>query len=173
MLKFATTQEFLAYHSHIQMIWKRESRLMRCCGKLMGGEQGKFMLLYATTIGNKIYMPKTWWDGATEQQRLILLRHEEVHVRQMKKYSVVFFFFLYLFVFFPVGLGYFRAKFEKEAYSETLRARHEYWGENSISSHQCRNWVIQQFTSSTYGWMWPFKKHLNRWYDKQLNNIIE
>ena len=159
--------------NNIQLIWKHQSSIMNICGKFMGGDGGKFMTLYATTIGRKIYMPKTWWDNATDKQRMILLRHELVHVNQMKRYSVPVFLLLYLFIPLPAGLSYFRAKFEKDGYEETLRARYEYWGKDSITSSECRYWVTQQFLGSAYGWMWPFKRSINNWYDKTLQEIIE
>ncbi len=160
-------------HPKVKRIWKHESKLMRLCGKLMGGDKGQFMSIYATTMGNKIYLPEGWWNGADEQQRVILLRHELVHVKQMAKYSVPLFFFLYIFVPFPIGLGYFRAKFEKEGYAETLKARYEYYGESDIKSAECREWIVKQFTGSAYGWMWPFKKSINKWYDKTIQEIIQ
>ena len=35
---------------------------------------------------------------------------------------------LYMLVPLPMGLAYFRARFEKEAYAETIRAAAEVWG---------------------------------------------
>lgn len=166
---------FMQKHPNIKLIWKEESRLMKFINSIMhfGNSKHPFMLKYATTIGNNIYMPKAWWDPASEEQKIILLRHELVHVKQMAKYSVPLFFFLYIFVPFPIGLGYFRAKFEKEGYAETLRARYEYWGVDSITSDDYRTWVISQFTGGAYGWMWPFKKSANTWYDSVISKIIK
>ncbi|MBE8182529.1 MAG: hypothetical protein HAW61_03270 [Candidatus Portiera sp.] len=166
------TESLLNNNPKVKLLWKHESKLMSLCGKPMGGNKGKFMSIYATTIGNKIYMPKGWWDIVDEQQRLILLRHELIHVKQMAKYSVPIFFFLYIFVPFPIGIGYFRAKFEKEGYAETLKAQYEYWGESSITSIECREWIIEQFVGSAYGWMWPFKKSMHKWYDKTIQEIL-
>ena len=78
------------------------------------GKQKDFMAKYTTTIGNTIYTPANW-DERPETSRVIILRHERVHLRQAKKYTRFFFSFLYLFVF-PTILAYDWKKFEQAAY---------------------------------------------------------
>ncbi len=169
------TDQFFQQNPQIKLVWKDASKLMKFINMLMhlGSKNHPFMLEYATTIGKTIYMPNLWWDTANEQQRLILLRHELVHIKQMQQYSTPLFLLLYLFVPLPLGCAYFRAKFEKDAYRETMQARYEYWGEDSITSTECREWIISQFTGKMYGWMWPFKQSMERWYKNTSQGIIK
>ena len=79
--------------------------------------------------------------------------------------------FLYLLPFFPLGLAYGRARIEWEAYAETLRATAELKGLDAARALSMRLYVVQQFTSSAYGWMWPFPSAINKWYDEVLTEL--
>ncbi len=94
-----------------------------------------------------------------------------VHLRQFRRYTVVGMSLLYLLVPLPIGLAWFRARFEKQAYAETIRAAAEVWGKSYASGPGLRAHVIQQFVGSAYGWMWPFRAHMERWYDQILATI--
>ena len=78
---------------------------------------------------------------------------------------------LYLLVLLPMGLAYFRARFEQEAYAESIRAAAEVWGAEYPTATSYRNHVIEQFMGPSYGWMWPFRGALERWYDTILATI--
>lgn len=80
--------------------------LMRALNKLGGGA-------YWTTIGKTIYYPDQIVDPHLFPD---IIEHEKVHVAQYKKLSVPVFLFLYCLVPLPVGLAYFRWRFEREAY---------------------------------------------------------
>ena len=38
-------------------------------------------------------------------------------------------------------------------------------------SPEFRRRVIEQFTGAAYGWMWPFRRGLERWYDRVLASL--
>jgi hypothetical protein len=84
-------------------------------------------------------------------------------MRQGKKYSRPVYSFLYLMAFFPIGLAYFRAKFEMEAYAETLAVLRER-GAN-LTSPIFKNAYVGYITGPLYLWAWPFKAYVERWYD--------
>lgn len=136
------------------------------------GAQKSFMTDYITTIGYTIYVPNTW-ETTSEEGRQIVLRHERVHMRQRRKYGAVFFTLLYLIPFFPLGLAYWRAIFEWEAYEETLVATSELFSPLTIKDPIFRERIIQHFVSGAYGWMWPFRKTIERWYDNALVRISD
>ena len=73
--------------------------------------------------------------------------------------------------FFPLGLAYGRARIEWEAYVETMRATRDHLGIDELRSPALRAHIVKQFTSGAYGWMWPFPKAVNRWYDAALIEI--
>jgi len=151
---------------------KRDSKLMRLFNFLVWffsfGRVDNFMTGYATTIGYTVYVPE-YWDLLTAEEHVKVLRHERVHLRQQRKYTRPLYFFLYAFVFLPIGLAYFRAKFEKEAYEETMRCWFEEGGLLLVASRRSR--VVAHFSSAVYGFMWPFRRRVESWFDDTLERI--
>jgi hypothetical protein len=129
------------------------------------GAQRRFLTHYHTVLGTTLYVPSTW-PRATEVDRMIILRHERVHLRQRKRWGAWAMAFLYLVPFFPLGLAYGRARLEWEAYTETLRATAEYLGLEALRSPALRTTIVNRFTGGDYGWMWPFRTQVERWYDQ-------
>ena len=137
------------------------------------GRMTAFLTGFITTINNTVWVPSDW-DRYDPRNQCEVLRHERVHMRQARALSFPLFALLYLFVFLPAGLAWFRAKFEMEAYEETIQARVDYGGADFVQSELTKEAMISLFMSSQYVWMWPFPKFLSRWYDqavkKALNN---
>lgn len=161
--------------SDFTMRYKDDSFLMKVLNVVLFvlsfGRQNKFMTSFITTVGNTVYLPRGWFS-MRETDRLIVLRHERVHMRQRRKYTSLPFAFLYLFFPFPFVFAYFRAKFEKEAYEESMKAAYEYYGVGIFSRPVYKENIIGHFTSGEYLWMWPFRKSIEAWYDETVKNII-
>ncbi len=159
-----------------KIIQKSESKLMKVLNFLLlvisFGQTKEFMTRFTTTLGTKVYVTDSW-DTDEAASRISLLRHERVHMRQARKYGRVLFSFLYLLVFLPVGLAYFRMKFEKEAYEESVRANVELHGTYRVLSPEYRNWLASQFTGSGYLYTWPFKKSIDSWVRKTIEDAID
>jgi hypothetical protein len=136
------------------------------------GTQKEYMTRYHTVIGHTLYVPEAW-DDTADVQRVITLRHERIHLRQTKRYTWVGMTFLYLIPFFPLGLAYGRARIEWEAYRESVAATAELLGMEAARSKRLKSYIIQQFTCGAYGWMWPFPKQVERWYDQALAEIAQ
>ncbi len=155
------------------MVPKSESSFMRILGFLLKiltfGKMTAFMDSFTTTIGCTVYTPEKW-DTYSPLSQAVTLRHEREHMRQAKKYTRVIFGILYLFVFFPVGLAWYRARFEMEAYEESLRAYQEYGVD--ITGPALRESMIGHFTTAQYAWMWPFRGHVERWYDETVSRVL-
>ena len=134
------------------------------------GGQSAYTTRYVTTIGRTIYLP-TRWSARTAEDRYVTLRHEAVHLRQFRRYSLVGMSLLYLLPVLPMGLAYGRARLEWEAYEETLRATAEVWGIDAARSPELRHRILDQFTGPAYGWMWPFRGSIARWIDEALAEI--
>lgn len=134
------------------------------------GAMRQYMTSFITTLGQTVYVPSDW-DSLPATSQAAVLRHERVHMRQARKYSRPLFSFLYLFAYFPVGLAWWRAKFEKEAYEESLRAYHEYG--RDIKSPGFRYAMIAHFTTGEYAWMWPWKADIETWYDETVERILK
>lgn len=134
------------------------------------GGQRSYLTRYHTVIGNTLYVPPTW-EQMSDLDRVILLRHERVHLRQRRRYGSVLMTFLYLVPFFPLGLAYGRARIEWEAYEETLRATAELVGLDEACSSHLRAHIVARFTGPDYGWMWPFERTVQAWYDRALDRL--
>ena len=115
------------------------------------GGQRSYLTRYHTVIGNTLYVPPTW-DAMSDLDRVILLRHERVHLRQRRRYGSLLMTFLYLVPFFPLGLAYGRARIEWEAYEETLRATAELRGLEAARSSTLRAQIVARFTGPSRSW---------------------
>jgi hypothetical protein len=131
------------------------------------GGQRSYLTRYYTVIGDTLYVP-SGWDDVDPVDAVITLRHERIHLRQRRRYTLPGMAALYLLVPFPLGLAWFRARIEWEAYTETLRATLELRGEAALRSEALRERIVTQFTSPAYGWMWPFRRTVERWYDEAV-----
>lgn len=128
-----------------------------------------FMTGFITTMGTTVYVTDSWEPSPS---RAVTLRHEMCHMEQSRRYTRILFSFLYLFVFLPGGLAYFRAKFEKEAYEESMYGAAQIGGPGALLRDAYRANIIGHFTSAEYFWMWPFKKSLDKWYDAAHSRVL-
>ena len=134
------------------------------------GSQSRYMTQYHTVIGYTLYVPVAW-ETMSDVARVILLRHERVHLRQRRRYGFAVFAFLYLVPFFPLGLAYGRARLEWEAYRETLRATAELKGWGALVDDALRDEIVRRFVGGDYGWMWPFPGTIRRWMDEAITEL--
>lgn len=158
----------------LRLVKKRGSRGQRAIhvGLMVvtfGGMRG-YLDDYQTTIGRTIYLTDDW-DERDPCERYCTLRHEAVHLRQFRRYTLPGMAILYLLLPLPLGLAWFRARFEREAYEESIRAAAELWGMGAPAGAAYRTHVIEQFVGPAYGWMWPFRRALERWYDGVLASL--
>lgn len=157
-----------------RVIYKRASPLSRAIHVALVivtcGGQREFIDGYYTVLGDTLYVPDSW-DRLNDVDRIILLRHERVHLRQRRRYGNLLMTFLYLFPFFPLGLAYGRARIEWEAYTETLRATEQLRGRGAAADPVLRERIVSRFTGPAYGWMWPFRAQVEGWYDAVLDEL--
>ena len=153
---------------------KRGDRLSRAIDLALRivtlGGQRHYLTRYHTVIGDTLYVPETWGE-LSDLERVILLRHERVHLRQRRRYGGALMTFLYLVPFLPLGLAYGRARIEWEAYTETLRATAELCGPEAVRSPELREHIVQRFMGPDYGWMWPFRSVVEGWYDRVVTEL--
>lgn len=167
-------EEIRAEFPEFRIVYKRASKLSLLihCGLVLvtlGGQRG-FMTEFYTVLGDTLYVPDCW-DALGGDDRLILLRHERVHLRQRRRYGMLGMALLYLLPLFPLGLAYGRARLEWEAYRETLRATLEHKGRDAVRDVALRERIVSRFTGPAYGWMWPFRRDVERWYDSFLAEL--
>lgn len=166
-------QEIAEEFPRFRMVSKEDSPLMRAIDVFLRvltfNRMSAFMTSYVTTLGTTVYVPNRWTDWSLTA-RASILRHERVHMRQAQRYGLLLFAFLYLCPFLPVGLAYFRARFEFEAYVETMRAAAE--AGTRITSGPFKDHIIDQFVGPAYGWMWPFRTQVTRWYTEAAIMVL-
>ena len=157
-----------------RLVAKRDDGLSRWLSRalylLTLGGQRSYLTEYHTVLGDTLYLP-TSWDRAADVDRAIVLRHERVHLRQRRRYGLVGMAFIYLIPWFPVGLAWGRARLEWEAYEETLRGTAELKGMEAARDPLLRARIVGRFTGPAYGWMWPFPKAVQHWYDQLLDEL--
>lgn len=150
----------------VKIIKKDTSWFFKALGKILWvltlGKNKLFMTGFVTTIAKTIGVPSDF-DGWSTEEKLGILKHELTHVAQYERYSVLFM-LAYLFAFFPVGLAYFRYRFEREAYVVGFR---ELLKNNSaLQKEDMVAWGVQEMTGPNYLWAWPFKKSVQRWFEE-------
>jgi hypothetical protein len=151
-----------------KFVYKDESWLMKAVDVFLKvvsfGMMRTFMTRFATVIGYTMYVSRSGWYDLSPVGRAVVMRHERVHMRQRRRYGFFLYSLLYLFVPLPLGLSYFRMKFEREAYEESILAAVEL-GLNS-KGERFRSSVVQAFVGPSYLWTWPFRKEIETWYDE-------
>jgi hypothetical protein len=159
-----------------RIVRKDRSRLHRLIDRVLVvvtfGQMRDYLDSYQTTIGRTVYVTSDWddWDP---DRRYVTLRHEAVHLRQFRKWTLPVMAVLYILLPLPMGLAYARARFEWEAYAETIRAAAEVWGPAVPRGAPYRDHIVEQFTGPSYGWMWPFRSQIERWYDQVLATLVD
>ncbi|HJZ85266.1 MAG TPA: hypothetical protein VKN99_08865 [Polyangia bacterium] len=163
--------EIRAEFPGFRLLPKQSSRLQRLIGGALGiltlGGQRAYLDHYVTTIGRTIYVNRGW-EARSPGDRYLTLCHERVHLRQFRRYGWLPMALGYLLLPLPMGLAYVRARLEWEAYAEGLRAARALYGDSYVRDSDERARVVAQFTGPAYGWMWPFRRCVERWYDDVL-----
>jgi hypothetical protein len=167
-------EDLRAEFPRFRLVRKDQSRFQRAIHYTLVavtfGGMRRYLDTFQTTIGSTVYVTPDW-DERSEETRYVTLRHEAIHLRQFRKYTLPGMALLYVLLPFPMGLSWFRAYFEKEAYAETIRAAAEVYGPDYPRGTEYRRAIIDQFVGPSYGWMWPFRPHLERWYDHVLATL--
>lgn len=123
--------------------------------------RSRFMRSYHTLLGRTLYTGDAWNHG-TWGGKWMILRHERAHLEQMRRCGLgsfwlgcVLWSFSYLFLL--PALWTLRARWEREAYAETVRAH------ALLDRALDQEWLARQFTTSAYFWMWPRPKRIHAW----------
>ena len=128
---------------------------------LTGGRMNSFYTGYVTTVGNRIFYPAGWNHGAVSREDYIVLCHELRHVQQSEKYGTVGMALLYLLFPLPLGLAYFRYRFEREAFVAGYHAA------TGLGVTPNSKDFVTSMVGYAYLWTWPFKKSIRRWLKRQ------
>jgi hypothetical protein len=168
----AFLEEIREEFPRFRIAYKRDSRLQQAIHHALRiitlGRMSTYATQYHTVLFGVLWVPDSW-DAMSDVDRVILLRHERVHLRQRERMGDVGMAFVYLVPFFPLFLAYGRARIEWEAYEETITATAELLGldrARALKPH-----IVRRFVSADYGWMWPFPQVVEGWFDEHLATL--
>lgn len=137
---------------------KSESPLMKVLGVLLRAiGNRRFMQEYWTTLGATIYYPSSVVEPYAHW---LILEHELVHVRQWRDWGILFS-ISYVLLPLPIGLAWFRWRWEREAYLVQLRAAHD--------PHSTADAIARRLFAD-YGWPWP-RPWMRRWFENQIAQL--
>ncbi|MBL8683780.1 MAG: hypothetical protein JNK05_31700 [Myxococcales bacterium] len=158
----------------VTVVRKRDVPLQRWIDRALRvvtfGAMRAYLTDYVTTIGRTIYLPEGW-ESVAPGRRWETLEHELVHVRQFERYGLVGMAILYLLLPLPMGLAWFRARLEWEAYRVSLRCVAELEGIDAARDPAFREEIVRRFSGPDYGYMWPFAASVRRWIESELDAI--
>ncbi len=171
-LERETRKEFPEF----RIVPKAGNRFMRTLDVLLKiitfGQMKWFMPNFTTTIGYTIYTPERW-GSMSELSRMIIIRHERIHMRQSKRYGRVLFSLMYLLWPIPIRRAYGRRKLEKEAYEVSLRCILQAYGPKRLLSPAIKENMVKHFTTAQYFWMWIRKSDIEEWYDSTVLRLLD
>ena len=157
-------QDVAAYEAELQrelprfrVCYKDESRLQQTIGGLLRPFNGRYLSHYTTVMFGRVYFPsRRWRDEQGPAAVYRILRHEAVHLRDMRRFPLLFQ-LSYLFLF-PAGLTV-RAWWEYRAYVETLRVE---WELSGRIDDAVLDGIVRRFTGPEYLYMCPFPRWIRR-----------
>lgn len=180
---------------------KQNSLLMRVLSLLLFFNK-RFMDSYVTTVYPRIYVP-SWWGKSKHRWKaeMEILAHEYVHLRDRKKLGWAFnllylspqifsllaigavwnLWFLLALVFLLPWPSPGRAWLEFRGYRMSLAIKYWTLVERKVNEEKLYTfvekyditWVVDQFTKSSYYFMFPFRKYLNRKFRESLREIAK
>jgi hypothetical protein len=125
---------------------------------------------FVSCIGLRVYTPPGWLGEGDHYSKLATLRHERIHLQQMRRLGFgsvwrgfPIFVLAYAFLPLPAGLSYFRYRWERAGYVESIRAWTEYAGASGRAAMIDR--AVANLTGASYLFTWPFKKSVRRWFE--------
>jgi len=117
----------------------------------------------AVAVGSTVWLRR---HLAGTAEGAAILRHEAQHVRDWRRYGLLF--WVSYLALLPAGPSL-RAFWEWRAYRVSLRAAFERHGRVDEAT---RAWVVGQFTrTAPYWWMWPFPRQVRRWVDEECRRL--
>ena len=133
--------------------YKDESRVQAWIGALVRPFNATYMTNYTTVMFGKVWFPSRTWRARVGPRAIYeTLRHEAVHLRDMRRFPI--FFQLTYVLLLPAGIT-FRALWEWRAYAESLRVQAELDGRIDDES---LDFIAERFTGPDYLYMLPFPR---------------
>ena len=133
--------------------YKSEAWHQRLIGFLLRIINNQYMTSYVTAMFGKIWLPSNaiYWTAST---RYSIYRHEFIHLLDAKKWSFLMS-FSYL-VLLPTVFTM-RSFWELRGFVQNMITEYEQTGDITGAT---LDWIVSQFVTSKYFWMYPFRNKL-------------
>lgn len=176
MTPFDKLALFGVQNFNLKIAFKDESIFMKILGKLLFFNTS-FMTTYITTIGSTVYFPSSKWLNENKDAAAATLAHELVHIYDSKISFKPWFSVGYLapqlfaiFALFAIPFSIWNLLFllwllPIPSDSRTFLELRGYAMSDAVQLKTTGaflewNFIMKQFTSSAYYWMWPFKSSI-------------
>jgi hypothetical protein len=147
--------------------YKDESRLQRVIAVLVWPFNRTYATAYTTVMGGVVWMPSRGWRaGRSPESLYALLRHEAVHLRDMRRFPILFplTYALVLPTVFTL-----RSYWEARAYTESLRVEAELTGRIDDKTIEA---LVARFAGPDYLFMAPFRRATRRYFEARREEIL-
>jgi hypothetical protein len=159
---FSTLEGLKKEFPKFRVVIKDESKLMKFFAFFLNPFNPRFMDQFTVTLGQTIYMPR-WMVG--KDFAVEVLRHEAVHIRDSKKWGLLYYI---SYCILPIGPS-FRAYWEFRGYSESIKVEFEQKG---FVSSQSMEFFAKQFTGPNYLFMFPFPKTIRKMLGRVKSKVL-
>ena len=136
-------------------LWKILDKILKVLSR---GKAPSMLTDFTTTLGTRVFFPVDWSIEHATFEDCVTLQHEAIHAQQYKQLGPLMW-VLYLLVPLPIGLAYFRYKFERDAYLQSYSAARKYGNRPDIEHY------VRVLSGPDYLWTWP-KKSVRKWFKK-------
>ena len=180
--------------------YKNTNRLQKVIGFILRWVipfNRRYMTDFTTTLSPYVYFPSEEWVQASYMRAFKVLAHEYVHLWDERAQGSFYYkasymmpqalgllpvFALFALLWAPaiwnlLALAFLlpwpsvgRRNIERRGYLMNMAIN--FWRYSSVTVEQ-KNWVIGAFTGSGYYFMWPFKGHMERLINQDLNALMD
>lgn len=129
----------------------------------------RFWTEISNGFGPYLILPDRSWSDWTDPTVYKVVRHEYIHMIDSRDHPSWWMMLTYFLLPFPTMITG-RAYWEYRAYAVFMMAEYEHRGEISDATIQ---WIADQFTSSLYLWMFPFRSIVVEMLERTARDIEE
>lgn len=150
-----------------RIAYKDESRWQRAIATLVHPFNRRYLSDYTTVLGRTVWMPSRDWRARQSPYALVaLLRHEAVHLRDMRRFPLIF--PLTYVLLLPAGLTM-RALWEARAYRESMKVEAEASGAIATTTIDA---LVRRFSGPEYLFMWAAPRAVRRHFERVAAEVL-
>ncbi|MBT9557480.1 MAG: hypothetical protein IV100_15675 [Myxococcales bacterium] len=150
-----------------RIAYKDESRFQRAIAAFVRPFNRRYLSDYTTVLGRTVWMPSRDWRTRQSPYALIaLLRHEAVHLRDMRRFPLIFPITYALLL--PAGLTM-RAVWEARAYRESMKVEVEATGAVATATLDA---LVRRFAGPEYLFMWAAPRAVRRHFERVAAEVL-